>query len=101
VKQSRELPIRGWFGEAGTNGCRAYRRREDGAYVLFDKQGGTGEGGEGGCDYRTIERRSGSEYVLSGTCFDLGGSKTATRLTLIVISNNEVIYAGRRYLRCK
>ena len=99
-KPGAELPVRGVFGDPRDNGCRSYRNDEEGAYVSFNQNGGTGEGGEGGCDYSVVRRTSSSAYSLIGTCTNSGGGKTRRKTTLIVKNQDELVYAGVPYRRC-
>lgn len=96
-----ELPVRGEFGDPSQQGCRWLKEGTEGAYVGFNRGGRTGEAGEGGCHFSRIERLSASRYRLSGTCFSIDGPKRRTSRTLELVSNDEVVYAGTRYVRCR
>lgn len=96
-----DFPIHGTFGNFREKGCRSAKIQEEGDYVIFYPRGETGEGGDGGCDYKKIEKLSDSEYVLKGLCFNLEGPKRPVTATLIVTSPDEIIYGGQRYRRCK
>lgn len=93
-----DLPVSGVFGH-GPGGCRAFRQDTEGSYVSFNKDG-TGEGGEGGCDFTKVERNGGGNYVLVGTCSALEGKARPARVPLVVHGTNEVTYRGVRYKRC-
>lgn len=96
-----ELPVLGDFGDPMQQGCKWLKDETEGAYVVFDRGGRTGEGGEGGCQFSRIERVSANLYRLSGTCFSIDGPKRRATHTLKVISNDEIVYGGMRYLRCR
>ena len=97
-----ELPVLGVFGEPKQNGCLSYKRGEEGAYVSFNPGRGTGESGEGGCDYSSIAEIAPSKYSLRGVCSGLEKTaKKKVRFQLTVKSPDEIIYGGVRYLRCK
>lgn len=96
-----ELPIRGEFGDPAQQGCKWLKEGTEGAYVGFDRGGRTGEFGEGGCQFSRVDRVAANEYRLSGTCFSIDGPRRRTTRALKVISDNEVVYGGTRYLRCR
>ncbi len=91
---SAELPVRGLFGDPKQSGCQSAKAEEEGAYVSFNSGGGTGESGEGGCDFKRISKLSENEFLLEGQCFQIDGPKAKTRSTLIVLDRNHVIYGG-------
>lgn len=101
VASAAELPIRGEFGDPAQQGCRWLKEGTEGAYIGFNRGGRTGEAGEGGCHFSRIERVSASEYRLSGSCFSIDGPKRRATRVLRVISKDEVVYGGTRYLRCR
>ncbi|KUL96370.1 hypothetical protein DK26_05920 [Bosea sp. WAO] len=101
VASAAELPIRGEFGDPAQQGCRWLKEGTEGAYVGFNRGGRTGEAGEGGCQFSRIERVSANEYRLNGTCFSIDGPKRRASRTLKVVSNDEVVYGGTRYRRCR
>ncbi len=93
-----DLPVRGVFG-TGSGGCRAFEQGEEGAYVAFNKDG-TGEGGEGGCDFVRVQPAGPGRYALVGTCGPLEGKPARARVPLAVHGPDEVTYRGARYRRC-
>lgn len=93
-----DLPVSGVFGQ-GAGGCRAFKEDTEGSYVAFNK-GGTGEGGEGGCDFTKVMRGKPNSYVLVGTCSALEGTPKRASVPLVVHGPNEVTYRGTRYTRC-
>ncbi|HEV7335739.1 MAG TPA: hypothetical protein VGO06_07190 [Bosea sp. (in: a-proteobacteria)] len=101
MASAAELPVRGEFGDPTQQGCRWLKEGTEGAYVGFNRGGRTGEAGEGGCHFSRIERVSANEYRMSGTCFSIDGPKRRASRTLKVVSNDEVVYGGTRYLRCR
>lgn len=93
-----DLPVKGVYG-SGTGGCRAFKNGDEGSYVAFNK-GGTGEGGEGGCDFTKVEWTGRDRYVLVGTCSPLEGKPEKARVPLVVNGPDEVTYRGEKLRRC-
>lgn len=93
-----ELPVQGVFG-AEPSDCEAAKAETEGGYIGFDKAS-TEEGGEGGCDFGAIQKTGPNRYLLTGTCSSLDGPKKRCRVTLVVVSRNEVVYDGTTYKRC-
>lgn len=96
-----ELPIRGEFGDPTQNGCRSLKANEEGAFVVFERGGRIGQGGEGGCDFSKVEKTSANSYKLTGICFQIDGPKSRTTARLTVVGKDEIVFDTMRYIRCK
>lgn len=93
-----DLPVQGVFG-AEPSDCEAAKAETEGGYIGFDGAS-TGEGGEGGCDFGTVQKTGPDRYLLTGLCSSLDGPKKRRRVTLVVVNRNEVVYDGTTYRRC-
>jgi len=96
-----ELPILGEFGDPSEDGCKSLKEGTEGSYIGFERGGGFGAGGEGGCTFSKVEKTTANGYKLSGVCFSLDGPKKRATRTLTIKSKDEIVFEGTRFVRCK